>query len=80
MKHITIYSTPTCHYCNDAKAFFKEKGLKYTEYNVLEDAEKRKEMIERSQGTSVPVITVGDRLFVGYSALTDAIDKGFPLV
>ncbi len=66
MAQVTIYSTPTCVYCNAAKAFFKEKNVAYTEHNVGADAEKRKEMIEKSGQMGVPVIYVGDQLTVGF--------------
>ena len=65
-KKVTIYSTPTCHYCNIAKDFFKEKGVKYTEYNVSTDLEKRKEMVEISGQMGVPVIDIGGNITVGF--------------
>ena len=66
MQNVTIYSTPTCHFCHMAKVFFKEKNVAYTEYNVASDLEKRKEMIEKSGQMGVPVIIVGDELMVGF--------------
>lgn len=66
MQQVTIYSTPTCHFCQMAKEFFKEKGIQYTEYNVLTDLEKRKEMVDKSGQLGVPVITIGDKLIVGF--------------
>ncbi len=45
-KHVTIYSTPTCHFCQMAKEFFAEKGIEYTAYDVAGDAAKRQEMIQ----------------------------------
>ena len=65
-KMVTIYSTPTCHFCHAAKDFFAENGVKYTEYNVASDLEKRKEMIQKSGQMGVPVIYVGDQLVVGF--------------
>ena len=67
MKNVVIYSTPSCVYCNAAKAFFVEKGIAYTEYNVAADAEKRKEMIEKSGQMGVPVILIGEQLIVGFN-------------
>ncbi|MEK7087782.1 MAG: glutaredoxin family protein [Patescibacteria group bacterium] len=67
MAQITIYSTPTCVYCNAAKAFFKEKGVAYTDHNVGTDAEKRREMIEKSGQMGVPVIDIGGELVVGFN-------------
>lgn len=66
-KKITIYSTPTCHYCNLAKDFFKSKGLKYEEINVATDLAKRKEMVEKSGQMGVPVIDIGGELVVGFN-------------
>jgi glutaredoxin len=55
---VEIYSTPTCHFCKSAKEFFSENSVEFTDYNVAEDMEKRKEMIERSDQMGVPVIFV----------------------
>ena len=65
-KEVTIYSTPTCHFCHAAKDFFTEHGVKFTDYNVASDLEKRKEMIDKSKQMGVPVIYVGDELIVGF--------------
>jgi glutaredoxin-like YruB-family protein len=63
---VTIYSTPSCHFCQMAKAFFKEKRVEFTDYNVAEDVEKRNEMIEKSGQMGVPVIFIGDDMTVGF--------------
>ena len=65
-KTIKIYSTPTCHYCNLAKDFLKEKGIKYEEFNVATDLEKRKEMVEKSGQMGVPVIDIAGDIVVGF--------------
>ena len=64
--HVTIYSTPTCHFCHAAKDFFTAHNVAFTDYNVGTDLEKRKEMIEKSGQMGVPVITVGKDLIVGF--------------
>ena len=63
---VTIYSTPTCHYCHAAKDFFNANKVAFTEYNVASDLPRRKEMIEKSGQMGVPVIYVGNELIVGY--------------
>jgi glutaredoxin-like YruB-family protein len=67
MKDVTIYSTPNCHFCHMAKDYFKENDVKFTEYNVAEDAEKRTEMVERTGQMGVPVIEIGDEIVVGFN-------------
>jgi len=65
-KKVIIYSTPTCHYCNLAKDFFKENKISYETFDVQSDLAKRKEMIEKSGQMGVPVIYVGDELVMGF--------------
>ncbi|MEK7113260.1 MAG: glutaredoxin family protein [Patescibacteria group bacterium] len=67
MKHVTIYSTPSCHFCHMAKDYFKENGVVYTEYNVANDTERRKELIDKSGQMGVPVIIIGDDMVVGFN-------------
>ena len=63
---VVIYSTPTCTFCQQAKAFFDENDVSYEEHNVAEDVEKRQEMMERSGQMGVPVIIIGDDIIVGF--------------
>ena len=67
MKNVTIYSTPSCHFCHMAKDFFKEKNVPYTEYDVAADNAKRQEVIEKSGQMGVPVIIIGDDLVIGFN-------------
>lgn len=67
MQNVTIYSTPSCHFCHMAKEFFKEKNVAYTEYDVASNLEKRKEMMEKSGQMGVPVIIIGNDLIVGFN-------------
>ena len=66
MKKVTIYSTPTCQYCDQAKTYMDENDIDYKEYDVSSDTEHRKEMIEKSGQMGVPVIVLGDDLMVGF--------------
>ncbi len=65
-KNITIYSTPTCHFCQMTKDFLKEKGINYTDFNVASDLDKRQEMIQKSGQMGVPVIFVGTEMIIGF--------------
>ena len=66
MKNVTIYSTPTCHFCHAAKEFFKEHDVAFTDYNVSEDSAKRDEMIQKSGQMGVPVIFVDNEMVTGF--------------
>lgn len=67
MKKVTIYSTPTCHYCHMAKDFFNENNVEYEEFDVATDLVKRKEMMDKSGQMGVPVIVIGNDTFVGFN-------------
>ena len=66
MHHVTIYSTPTCHFCKEAKEFFVEKNVPYINYDVASDAAKRNEMIQLTGQLGVPVIVIGGKASVGF--------------
>ncbi len=66
MKNITIYSTPTCHFCHMAKDYMNAHNIKYTNYNVVTDLEKRKEMIDKTGQMGVPVIDIDGQVMIGF--------------
>jgi len=70
MKHVTIYTTPACGYCQMAKSFFSAKGVDYEEINVAADQEKAEEMVQKSGQMGVPVIVIGEgadeKVIVGF--------------
>jgi glutaredoxin-like YruB-family protein len=55
---VTIYTTPTCPYCQLTKQFFQDNNVEYTEIDVASNHEAAKEMIEKSGQMGVPVIVV----------------------
>ena len=66
MSVVTIYSTPSCHFCHMAKDYFKEKNVEFVDYNVAEDLEKRAEMVKKSGQMGVPVIEINNNLIIGF--------------
>ena len=64
---ITIYSTPACHYCAEAKAFLDSKGIPYTVKDVSADEKAAEELVEKSGQSGVPVIDIDGRVIVGYT-------------
>ena len=61
MTKIDIYTSPICGYCHMAKRLLDQKGVTYTEINVLGDEAARAEMVGRAPGArTVPQIFIGD--------------------
>ena len=64
---VTVYSTPTCTYCNLAKDYFRKNGIQFTEYNVAQDMAKADEMVKKSGQMGVPVIDVNGKIIIGFN-------------
>ena len=60
MKPVEIYSSPLCGFCHAAKRLLKQKGVTFSEINVLTNPGRKTEMIQRANGgRTVPQIFVG---------------------
>lgn len=66
-KKVEIFSTSTCHFCHMAKEWLESKSIPFSDYNVGEDAQRRKEMVEMTGQLGVPVIRIGDDVMVGFN-------------
>ncbi len=75
MADVEIYTTPFCPYCHRAKNLLKQKGVDYSEYDVMMAAGKRAEMRDRASGrNTVPQIFIDGRHIGGSDDLI-ALDK-----
>lgn len=63
---VIVFSTPTCTYCNMAKKYFREKGIKFKDVDVSRDAAAARDMVRRSGQQGVPVIDIGGKIVVGF--------------
>jgi len=64
---VTIYTTPTCPWCHKAKAWLRDKKIRYREIDVTSDRKGLDEMVKISGQTGVPVIVVGEEVIVGFN-------------
>lgn len=60
MPKIEIFCTPFCPYCVRAKKLLEQKNVEYEDIRVDQEPERHKEMITRSNRTSVPQIFIDD--------------------
>ena len=63
---VVIYTTSRCGYCRKAKAWFRSRGIPYTEYDV-ENSNKGKRDYKKLGGRGVPIILVGEQRLNGFS-------------
>ncbi|MCB0119495.1 MAG: NrdH-redoxin [Anaerolineales bacterium] len=64
---VIVFSTPTCSFCNMAKKYFREKGVKFIDIDVSRDQAAARDMVRRSGQMGVPVIDIGGRIIVGFN-------------
>jgi len=64
---VKIYTTPSCVYCKMAKDFFGANKVQYQEFNVADNDKAREEMVSKSHQLGVPVIEIGNEIFVGFN-------------
>ncbi len=60
MPDVVMYSTKFCPYCVRARMLLDSKNVPYTDIRIDEHPERRAEMEQRAQRTSVPQIFIGD--------------------
>lgn len=61
MKPVEIYTSPLCGFCHAAKRLLSQKGVEFAEVDVLQNPDRKPEMIKRANGgRTVPQIFVGD--------------------
>ena len=63
---VIVFSTPTCSFCNQAKRYFREKGIKFKDVDVSRDSIAARDMVRRSGQQGVPVIDIGGKIIVGF--------------
>ncbi len=67
IREVKIYTTPTCPYCKMAKKFLNDNGIKYQEFDVVEDKAARDEMARKCQSLGVPTICFNGEVMVGFN-------------
>ena len=75
MAQVELYTTMWCPYCARAKALLERKGVAYTEIDLMEQPNRRGEMVQRAGGrTTVPQIFI-DGQHIGGSDDLAALDR-----
>ena len=64
---VELYATSWCGYCQKARLFFRERGIKFIEYDVEKDkrAAYRKQQLDSGRG--VPFAVINGQKISGYS-------------
>ena len=75
MKKVIIYTGDLCIHCEWAVELLNRRNIKFTEYNIAQDAARREEMLKKSNGAkTVPQIFIGEH-YVGGNSELQALDR-----
>lgn len=65
-KWVTVYSTPSCSWCNVLKNHLKASNIRYTEVDVSQNQEAADQMVRRSGQRGVPQTDIDGQIVVGF--------------
>ncbi|MBN2348566.1 MAG: hypothetical protein JXJ22_07010 [Bacteroidales bacterium] len=65
-KSVTVYSTPTCSWCNTLKSYLRKNRIIFTDIDVSRDEQAAKDMVNKSGQQGVPQMLVDGELIVGF--------------
>ena len=66
-KRVTVYSTPTCTWCNTIKTYFRQHKVRFTDVDVSRDQQAAEEMVRRSGQQGVPQTDINGEMIVGFN-------------
>ncbi len=65
-KRVTVYTTPTCTWCNTLKSYLRKNNVRYREVDVTKDERAAEEMVRRSGQQGVPQTDINGQIVVGF--------------
>jgi len=65
-KSVTVYSTPTCSWCNRLKSYLRDNNIKFKNIDVSKDQKAAEDMVKRSGQQGVPQSIIAGQVIVGF--------------
>ena len=80
-KNVTVYTTPTCTWCNTIKTYLRKNGIAFREVDVSRDQAAAEAMVRRSGQQGVPQTDIDGTMIVGFdkgriNQLLGIVDSG----
>ncbi len=66
-KNVTVYSTPTCTWCNTLKEWLKKNNIFYSDVDVSRDQNAAEALVRRSGQQGVPQTDINGQIVVGFN-------------
>jgi len=65
-KHVTVYTTPTCSWCNTLKTYLRTSRIPFTEVDVSRDQHAAEELVRKTGQQGVPQTDIEGTVVVGF--------------
>lgn len=65
-RQVTVYTTPSCSWCNTLKTYLKTNGVPFREVNVAADQAAAEAMVKKSGQQGVPQTEIDGKIIVGF--------------
>jgi glutaredoxin-like YruB-family protein len=66
-KRVTVYSTPTCSWCNTLKSWLRKNGVLFADINVSRDQRAAEDLVRRTGQQGVPQTDINGQIVVGFN-------------
>jgi len=67
VKRVTVYSSPTCTWCNTLKAWLRKNSIPFTDVDVSRDERAAQELVRRTGQQGVPQTDINGQIVVGFN-------------
>jgi glutaredoxin-like YruB-family protein len=65
-KKVTVYSTPSCSWCNTLKSWLRKSNIQFTDVDVSRDQDAAEALVRRSGQQGVPQTDINGQIVVGF--------------
>lgn len=65
-QEVVMYTAPWCGVCRRAEAFFEREGVRYTAKDIEANDGYKRELVQKTGRSAVPVIEVGKDRMIGF--------------
>ena len=65
-KRVTVYTTPSCSWCNTLKTHLNINGIRYTEIDVSRDQKSAEAMVKKIGQQRVPQTDINGTMIIGF--------------
>lgn len=66
VKQVTVYSTPTCSWCNTLKSYLNKNKIRYTDVDISRDQSAAQNLVARTGQQGVPQTEINGQWVVGF--------------